>query len=47
MIFQIEPGSLKLDISAEEAFERISRARGMHVPDTEEQAAWVVRLPIE
>jgi protein-tyrosine phosphatase len=32
--------------SAEEAFERISRARGMRVPDTEEQAAWVARLPL-
>jgi protein-tyrosine phosphatase len=30
--------------SAEEAFERISQARGMRVPDTEEQAAWVARL---
>jgi protein-tyrosine phosphatase len=32
--------------SAEEAFELISRARGMQVPDTEEQAAWVARLPL-
>lgn len=32
--------------SAEEAFVRISRARGMRVPDTEEQAAWVARLPL-
>lgn len=32
--------------SAEEAFERISRARGMSVPDTEEQARWVAGLRI-
>jgi protein-tyrosine phosphatase len=32
--------------SAEEAFDRISQARGLRVPDTEEQAAWVARLPL-
>ena len=32
--------------SAEDAFDRISRARGTTVPDTEEQAEWVARLPI-
>jgi hypothetical protein len=32
--------------SAEEAFDRISQARGFRVPDTEGQAAWVARLPI-
>ena len=38
---------MRLDgFSAEDAFERISRARGMRVPDTEEQAAWVARLPL-
>jgi len=38
---------MRLDgFSAEEAFERISRARGTNVPDTEEQAKWVARLPL-
>jgi protein-tyrosine phosphatase len=32
--------------SSEEAFDRISQARGLRVPDTEEQAAWVARFPI-
>ena len=32
--------------SAEEAFDRISAARGMRVPDTAEQARWVARLAI-
>lgn len=32
--------------SAEEAFDRISRARGTQVPDTEEQAKWVARLQL-
>src|SRR5580698_20386 len=32
--------------SAEEAFDRISRARGLRVPDTPEQAEWIARLPI-
>lgn len=32
--------------SAEEAFDRISRARETTVPDTDEQAAWVARLAI-
>ena len=32
--------------SAEEAFDRISRARGTRVPDTEEQARWVAGLEI-
>src|SRR5215472_12911861 len=32
---------MRLDgFSAEEAFDRISRARGTNVPDTDEQAAW-------
>ncbi|HEY4011460.1 MAG TPA: protein-tyrosine phosphatase family protein [Acidobacteriaceae bacterium] len=38
---------MRLDgFSAEEAFRRISQARGMQVPDTEEQAVWVARLPL-
>lgn len=32
--------------SAEEAFERISDARGLPVPDTAEQAKWVAKLAI-
>jgi protein-tyrosine phosphatase len=32
--------------SAREAFDRISEARGMRVPDTAEQARWVARLAI-
>ena len=32
--------------SAEEAFDRISQARGLRVPDTSEQAEWIARLPI-
>jgi len=32
--------------SAEEAFDRISQARGLRVPDTAEQSEWVARLPI-
>lgn len=32
--------------SAKEAFERISDARGMRVPDTAAQARWVARLAI-
>src|SRR5215469_4530630 len=33
-------------LSTKEAFERISDARGMPVPDTQEQAKWVARLAI-
>lgn len=33
-------------LSAKEAFDRISKARGMRVPDTNEQAQWVARLAI-
>lgn len=33
-------------LSAREAFDRISDARGMRVPDTAEQAKWVARLAI-
>lgn len=32
--------------TAKEAFNRISEARGMRVPDTAEQAKWVARLSI-
>jgi protein-tyrosine phosphatase len=32
--------------SAEQAFERISDARGLRVPDTAEQAKWVAKLAI-
>ena len=32
--------------STRDAFERISNARGMRVPDTAEQAKWVARLAI-
>lgn len=32
--------------TSDDAFDRISQARGTTVPDTEEQAAWVARLPI-
>jgi len=32
--------------TSEDAFDRISRARGTTVPDTEEQAEWVARLPL-
>lgn len=32
--------------TAKEAFNRISDARGLHVPDTVEQARWVSRLSI-
>ncbi len=33
-------------LSAREAFDRISDARGMRVPDTAEQAKWVAKLAI-
>jgi protein-tyrosine phosphatase len=32
--------------TTEDAFDRISRARGTRVPDTEEQAEWVAKLAI-
>lgn len=33
-------------VSADEAFDRISAARGVHVPDTPKQEDWVERLAI-
>jgi protein-tyrosine phosphatase len=38
---------MRLDgFTSEEAFDRISNARGLSVPDTPEQAVWVARLPL-
>ena len=32
--------------TTEEVFDRISHARGLTVPDTEDQVSWVTRLPV-